>query len=204
MLSIGGSLFYAPKDKAVLAEAARKAFFHPTGDHLTLLNIYASWAGSRYDTQWCFENFVQYRSMQRAQNVREQLKKLLPRVEVDLDEEAENNIDIPGYQNSNHEDILKCIASGYFFNSASLQKSGSYTTFKTNQTVDIHPSSALNGERPKWLIYHELVLTKKEYLRQVSQIQPEWLVEIAPHYFTAVSDIIKQQQQKMPKRIGKS
>lgn len=28
------------------------------------------------------------------------------------------------------------------------------------------------------------VLTTKEYMRVVSEIKPEWLVEIAPHYYS--------------------
>ena len=204
MLNVGGQIFYAPKEKAVYAEAARKAFFHSSGDHVTLLNIFCGWAGSRFDTQWCYDNFVQYRSMQRALNVREQLKRLLPRVEIALDEEAEENLDSPGFQNPEHKDVLKCIAAGYFYNSASLQRSGSYHTYKTNQTVDIHPTSALHGQSPKWVIYHELVLTKKEYLRQVSEIESEWLIEIAPHYFTRVTDLILEQQRRLPKRAGRA
>ena len=38
-------------------------------------------------------------------------------------------------------------------------------------------------ELPRWLVYHELVFTSKEYMRQVLEIKPEWLVEIAPHYY---------------------
>jgi ATP-dependent RNA helicase DHX8/PRP22 len=33
--------------------------------------------------------------------------------------------------------------------------------------VYIHPSSALFNKNPEWMIYHELVLTSKEYMRQV-------------------------------------
>lgn len=36
---------------------------------------------------------------------------------------------------------------------------------------------------PRWVVYHELVLTTKEYMRTVSEIKPEWLVEVAPHYY---------------------
>ena len=36
---------------------------------------------------------------------------------------------------------------------------------------------------PKWVIYHELVYTTKEYMRSVIDINPEWLLEIAPHYY---------------------
>ena len=38
---------------------------------------------------------------------------------------------------------------------------------------------------PRWIIYHELVLTTKEYARTVTEIKPEWLLEIAPHMYSA-------------------
>lgn len=34
-----------------------------------------------------------------------------------------------------------------------------------------------------WLIYNEFVLTSKNYIRTVTQIKPEWLLEIAPVYY---------------------
>ena len=33
------------------------------------------------------------------------------------------------------------------------------------------------------MVYFELVFTTKEYMRQVIEIKPEWLMEIAPHYY---------------------
>ncbi len=36
---------------------------------------------------------------------------------------------------------------------------------------------------PTWVLYHELVETAKEYMRNIITIKPEWLVEIAPHYY---------------------
>ncbi|KFH10216.1 putative pre-mRNA-splicing factor ATP-dependent RNA helicase, partial [Toxoplasma gondii VAND] len=43
MLGVGNSIFYRPKDKAMHADNARKNFFRPGGDHLTLLNVYKQW-----------------------------------------------------------------------------------------------------------------------------------------------------------------
>lgn len=31
----------------------------------------------------------------------------------------------------------------------------------------IHPSSALFNRQPEWVVYHEVVLTAKEYMREV-------------------------------------
>ncbi|KAL5981951.1 Pre-mRNA-splicing factor ATP-dependent RNA helicase DEAH1 [Asimina triloba] len=112
------------------------------------------------------------RSMKRGRDVRDQLEGLLERVEIELSSSP-----------SDLDSIKKAITSGFFPHSARLQKNGSYRTVKNPQTVHIHPSSGLAQELPRWVIYHELVLTTKEYMRQVTELKPEWLVEIAPHYY---------------------
>lgn len=61
MLSVNGAIFYRPKDKLVHADTARKNFFLPGGDHLVLYNVYKQWADTEYSTQWCYENYIQYR-----------------------------------------------------------------------------------------------------------------------------------------------
>ena len=48
---------------------------------------------------------------------------------------------------------------------------------------------------PKWVIYHELVFTTKEFMRNVIEIQKEWLIEIAPHYYKH-SDIMEDEGKK--------
>ena len=58
-----------------------------------------------------------------------------------------------------------------------------YRTMVEGSPVSIHPSSALFNKNPEWLVYHELVLTSKEYMRNVMAIEPKWLVELAPRFF---------------------
>lgn len=68
-----------------------------------------------------------------------------------------------------------CSVSGYFYNCAQLSRSGdSYKTFKTQQTVYIHPSSSLFNNQPpvRYINYFELVLTSKEYARSVMEFKP--------------------------------
>lgn len=84
MLSVNNSIFYRPKDKIIHADKARKDFFVKGGDHLTLLNVYKNWADTGYSDQWCYENFIQHRSMKRARDVREQLEGLMQRVEIEI------------------------------------------------------------------------------------------------------------------------
>jgi ATP-dependent RNA helicase DHX8/PRP22 len=32
-------------------------------------------------------------------------------------------------------------------------------------------------------VYHELVATTKEYMREVTAVEPQWFVEFAPNFF---------------------
>ncbi|KAF5949663.1 hypothetical protein HYC85_011656 [Camellia sinensis] len=173
MLSVGYDIFYCPKNRKLLADSAKMNFHRGhVGDHIALLNVYTSWKETNFSTQWCYDNFVQVRSMKRARDIRDQLEGLLERVEIEL---TPNTSDI--------EAIKKAITSGFFTHSSRLLKNGSYQTVKHPQTVYIHPTSGLSHEHPKWVIYNELVLTTKEYMRQVTEIKSEWLLEIAPHYY---------------------
>ncbi|KAI9165491.1 hypothetical protein LWI28_015038 [Acer negundo] len=102
--------------------------------------------------------------------------------------------------------IRKAITSGFFPHCARLQKNGSYLTVKHPQRAYIHPSSGLAQELPRWVVYHELVLTTKEYMRQVTQLKPELLVEIAPHYYQLkdVQDPAHPKRRRQPAQIGGS
>ena len=50
------------------------------------------------------------------------------------------------------------------------------------------------------VIYHELVLTTKEYMREVTAIDPKWLVEFAPKFFK-FSDPTKLSKAKKSQKI---
>ncbi|KAI8815818.1 pre-mRNA splicing factor [Fimicolochytrium jonesii] len=195
MLSVGSAIFYRPKNQQLQADQARKNFFRPGGDHISLLAVWNTYVETNYSDQFCAENFIQHRSLKRARDLRDQLIGLMERTEVPI----VSNPD-PG----NTICIRKALTAGFFYNTARLQKSGdSYRTIKHNQTVLIHPSSCLFQENPKWVLYYELVLTSKEYMRQVVEIQGEWLLEVAPHYYKA-KEIEDDSNRKMPKRAGKA
>lgn len=99
--------------------------------------------------------------------------------------------------------VLQAITAGYFYHIAKLSKGGSYKTAKHQQTVSIHPNSSLFQELPRWVLYHELVFTTKEFMRQVTEIESKWLLEVAPHYYK-VAEIEDSTNKKMPKVVGRS
>uniref|UniRef100_A0A8C7Y886 Pre-mRNA-splicing factor ATP-dependent RNA helicase DHX16 n=1 Tax=Oryzias sinensis TaxID=183150 RepID=A0A8C7Y886_9TELE len=191
MLSVNNSIFYRPKDKVVHADNARMNFVVPGGDHLVLLNVYTQWVESGFSTQWCYENFIQFRSMRRARDVRDQLEGLMERIEVEVVSCQGENVP-----------IRKAVTAGYFYHTARLSKGG-YKTVKHQQTVYTHPNSSLFEEQPRWLIYHELVFTTKEFMRQVIEIESAWLLEVAPHYYKS-KELEDSSNKKMPRKQGKA
>ncbi|CAA7038978.1 unnamed protein product [Microthlaspi erraticum] len=193
MLSVGSSIFYRPKDKQVHADNARMNFHTgDVGDHIALLKIYSSWKETNYSTQWCYENYIQVRSMKRARDIRDQLERLLERVEIKVTTNL-NDLD----------SVRKSIVAGFCAHSAKLEKNGSYRTAKHPLTVHIYPSSGLSKVLPRWVVYHEHVLTSKEYMRQVTELKPNWLVEIAPHYYQ-LKDVEDGASKKLPSAIGRT
>jgi pre-mRNA-splicing factor ATP-dependent RNA helicase DHX16 len=90
---------------------------------------------------------------------------------------------------------------------AQLTKSRDYQTIKHAHTVHIHPSSVLSKDQREGilhshLIYHELAFTSKEYMRSITPIQPQWLLEVAQHYYDAASIEDPSAKKKMPKAVG--
>ncbi|CAK5284405.1 unnamed protein product, partial [Mycena citricolor] len=107
MLSESGSLFYRPKDKKLHADQARQNFVRPGGDHFTLLNVWEQWAETNYSQQFCYEQFLQFKSLSRARDIRDQLAGLCERVEVVVQSNPNSNDITP---------VQKALTAGYFYN----------------------------------------------------------------------------------------
>ncbi|KAM9923302.1 hypothetical protein OXX59_005264 [Metschnikowia pulcherrima] len=181
MLSESSSLFYRPKDKKELADKRKQAFSHPAGDHLTLLNIWRQWKDSGFSNLWCEDNFLQYRTLKRTREIRQQLEGLCSKVGIDLEESAQDQSQV------DEEKIQKSLLSGFFPNLARLSKLGNnYVSLKRKHPVYIHPSSGLSSVKPppKLVLYHELVLTSKEYMRNCMRVEEKWVDEVARHYYS--------------------
>jgi ATP-dependent RNA helicase DHX8/PRP22 len=73
------NIFYRPREKQSQADQKKAKFFQIEGDHLTLLAVYEAWKAKNFSGPWCFENFVQSRSLRRAQDVRKQLLTVMDR-----------------------------------------------------------------------------------------------------------------------------
>lgn len=96
--------------------------------------------------------------------------------------------------------MRRAICSGFFRNAAKKDPQEGYKTLVEGTPVYIHPSSALFNRNPEWCIYHELILTTREYCHNVTAIEPKWLVDVAPQFFK-VADANKISKRKKQEKI---
>ncbi|KFO19412.1 ATP-dependent RNA helicase DHX8 [Fukomys damarensis] len=91
--------------------------------------------------------------------------------------------------------VLKAICSGFLRHVSKRDPQEGYHKLLSQWGVYLHPSSTLFNRQPKWVVYHELVLTIKKYMCKVTTVDPRWLAELAPAFFK-FSDPTKLHQQK--------
>ncbi|KAJ2052142.1 Pre-mRNA-splicing factor ATP-dependent RNA helicase PRP16 [Coemansia sp. S16] len=170
------SVFYRPKERLEESDAAREKFFVPESDHLTLLNLYLQWCSNGCRDSWCTRHFVHSKSMRKAREVRDQLVDILKgSLKLELKSAG-----------ANWDAIRQCICSAYFHQAARVKSLGEYNDLRTGMPCHLHPTSALYGMgyTPDYIVYHELVFTSKEYMQCVTAVDPKWLAEMGPMFFS--------------------
>jgi pre-mRNA-splicing factor ATP-dependent RNA helicase DHX38/PRP16 len=187
MLSVP-EIFFRPPDRQQESDTARERFVVPESDHLTLLNTFGQWQRNNKSATWCAQYFIHSKAMKRALEVREQLVDSMIKERI-----AEISIGPTGW-----DKVRMCVCSAYFMNSARMKGIGQYSNMLNGIPVFLHPSSALFGLgfTPDYVVYHELVLTTKEYMRNVTAMEGEWLTMYGPMFFSVRGQQQQQQQQQ--------
>jgi len=106
MLSVP-QCFLRPNDARKQADEAKMKFAHIDGDHLTLLNVYHAFKQNHEDPQWCYDNFIQQRSLKSADNVRQQLARIMDRFNLKRTSTDFNSKDY-------YVNIRKALVTGFF------------------------------------------------------------------------------------------
>ncbi|KAF2463402.1 P-loop containing nucleoside triphosphate hydrolase protein [Lindgomyces ingoldianus] len=171
-------IFVSPTNKRKQANEMKDLFAHPDGDHLTMLNVYHAFknqpAGDQ--KQWCHDHFLSYRALTHADDVRLQLRRIMEAREIEF-------VSTKHGDKNYYENIQRALVAGFFMQVAKKDGSGkNYVTVKDDQTVILHPSTVLAVDA-EWVVYNEFVLTSKNFIRTVTVVKPEWLLDIAPMYY---------------------
>lgn len=174
MLSVP-SVFYRPKERLEESDAAREKFFVHDSDHLTLLTVYQQWASNGYRDGWCTKHFLHPKALRRAQEIRNQL--------VDIMTSSKMSLVSCGYDT----DVVRlCICAGYYHQAAKRRGLGEYVNLRTSVAVQLHPTSALynSGDPPDYVVYHELILTSREYMSCVTAVDAHWLADLGGVFYS--------------------
>lgn len=177
ILAEQGQVFMRSREKQRDVNVIHAQFQSGYGDHISLINVYDAFVENRSDKAWCEENCVNYKFLARAERSRGQLVSLLRRLNVEI-------VSVPRSNPDREKLILRGLLEGLFMQTAMLnQTSGHYLFVMSTKEASIHPASCLHRKKPEWVVYSEYIFTNKDYIRCVSEINPEWLFEASPSFF---------------------
>lgn len=159
---------------SINARIARRNFEVAEGDLITLLNVFTAFVENDCTKEFCGQNYVIYRNLKRAVEIKNQLSSLLTK-----------QFKMPVLSCGNEINrICRTIVTGYFPYAAYLHHSGVYKTVRGEIELNIHPLSVLYTEKqPSWIIFCEILQTTKLFIKDITVINQEWLLELSPHYY---------------------
>lgn len=169
-----GNVFSRPKFKESEADSAHWRFKNPQSDALTFLKVWKGYLDSAFSVQWCFDNFLNPKSLKEISNIRTQLFGILEQsgIEISKKDDADS--------------VAKAVSVGLaynlFQNSARYMFSGVFRSV-ISPLVAIHPSSSIFQNPGRWIVAAEIVKTTKNWARGCTVVKPEWLPDIAPNLF---------------------
>lgn len=166
-------LFRRPKAKRGLADSKHANFHKPEGDHLTLLAIYSGWKENRHSEDWCKTNFLSIDVLRKAQEIRGQLLHLMDRQGLPI-------ISCEGKADR----VQRTICATFYYNAASRADIRYYKVLRDGELVNIRPGCSVWADRPPCVVFNEVLRTKKSYMLQVTKVEPNWLQDYAPMFFT--------------------
>lgn len=169
MLSVP-NVFVRPHGREEESDSAREKFFVPESDHLTLLHVYQRWRAAGSRGEWCAKHYISGKSMRKAREVREQLLEI-----VKTEKMKESSCD-------DWDSIRRAVAAAFFYQASRRKGIGEYINIRSGVVCGLHPTSALYGTglSPDYVVYHELILTKREFMSCVTAVDPQWLAEAGP------------------------
>ncbi|XP_059657727.1 probable pre-mRNA-splicing factor ATP-dependent RNA helicase DEAH4 [Cornus florida] len=149
------------------------------GDHIQLLQIFEHWDQTDYDVDWCKDNSLQVRGMLFVKDVRKQLSQIMQKI-------AKGPLDVRTKERwkesrQDYMNLRKALCVGYANQLAErmIRHNGYRTIGFKSQLVQVHPSSVLRtdeeGMLPNYVVYHELIVTSRPYMRYVCAVEMPWV-----------------------------
>ncbi|KAH9259300.1 hypothetical protein BASA81_002343 [Batrachochytrium salamandrivorans] len=178
LTKLGERMVDFPLDPALSKMLICAAQERCTGEIATVVSMLSvpEWLSHGRSATWCMENFIHSKAMRRAMEIRDQLVQVMQKSKIREVHAGPANTDW----------VRRCICASYFANSAVLKGVNSYVNLLNGVPCYLHPSSGLVGlgATPDYVVYHEMVITTREYMRHVTAVEAEWLAELGPLFFS--------------------
>ena len=152
-----------------IGELERRKFVAEEGDHLTLLNGYNGFVKyGKSSKSFANKHKMNFKVMSRAVYIRQQLKIYMNKFGI-------KEVSCEG----DEKRIRKCIYESYKENVVRSLGNGDYEELRSGMKLRAHPSSVLFDREPKskYLIYNEKFISKGIYLKDLTVIDVDWLIE---------------------------
>ncbi|KAH7724470.1 DEAH protein box protein [Aphelenchoides avenae] len=156
------------------AEVIKRKFAVEEGDHMTMLNVYTAFKENGRNSKWCHQMFLNYKGLCRAESIREQLVGYMKRRKAKI-------VSCRGTIGETAK-IRRCLLTGFFTQAARYTHTGDYVTVREEYPFKVYKGSSImyRKEYPKWVLFTDVL---QNSIRDISEIEPEWLYELAPHYY---------------------
>ncbi|XP_055004008.1 probable ATP-dependent RNA helicase DHX40 isoform X2 [Boleophthalmus pectinirostris] len=146
-------------------------------DFATLLSIFQMCKSSEKPSAWCKENWIHWRALKSAFSVETQLREIFLRLQ------QRSDFPVESFDGNKNELFRRCLCAGYFTNVARRSVGKAFCTMDGHGSmVHIHPSSALfeNEKDLDWVMFYDVLVTSKVYIRTVCPIRYEWVKDLLP------------------------
>lgn len=181
MLSVE-NIFIRPghPEKQKEADQKHRALASMSGgmnDFATLLSIFQLCKSSEKPSAWCKGNWIHWRALKSAFSVETQLREILLRLQ------QRSDFPVESFDGNKSELFRLCLCAGYFTNVARRSVGKVFCTMDGHGSmVHIHPSSSLFEQETElnWVIFHDVLVTSKVYIRTVCPVRYEWVKDLLP------------------------
>ncbi|KAK8042093.1 helicase associated domain-containing protein [Apiospora rasikravindrae] len=179
-ITSGESIFYQLQmdEGHEETEELRKELYRREGDILTYLTAMQRYTAEHADrVEWCRKRKINLRNMKQALNIRTQLRGMCLKEKLLKEKPPPDPQPFEPLSPEKAEALLKCFLAGFVTKCALLAPDSSYVTTHGKHLVAIHPSSVLHGQKKEAIMFLEHVFTQKNYVKKVSAIQADWIVQ---------------------------
>uniref|UniRef100_A0A673LUA8 RNA helicase n=1 Tax=Sinocyclocheilus rhinocerous TaxID=307959 RepID=A0A673LUA8_9TELE len=176
MLSVENIFIRPGQKEAEIRHKEIAACAGGSNDFIMLLSVFEKCRASDHPSAWCKEHWIHWRAVKSAFSVETQLREILLRLK-------QNDFPHETFEGSRSELLRQCLCLGYFTNVARRSIGKSFCTMDGHGTsVLIHPSSCLFGQELHldWIIFHDVLVTSRVYVRTVCPIRYEWVKDLLP------------------------